>query len=192
MIQSRSESHGCGATSFGTPVFSFHNRRWWSTISVSILVVNVQHVTKTTALSNRHCAFHHVEESCVQTRFTFHHQTSFSRMGFPHLVVCLCVFAMCHAIILFVWLESCDVNRSRRQKRSIRRIIVMGCHSVGVPVDGKAAHCRVMKKTVCRCDTLGNECGKWREPWSGCERRLQKRICVTYAPLMFRVCFLTF
>ena len=94
---------------------------------------------------------------------TFHHRTPFLRMVVPsprRLFVCGSQCAMLPS--LFVWLESCErqAGRVRHERRSIQS----KCHH-GLPQrltflpDGKAAQCRVMEKTVCRCDALGNECG---------------------------------
>ena len=76
-------------------------------------------------------------------------------------------------------------------REPLSRVSTMQCHSVDFCVEGKADQCRVMEKTACCCDTVGNECGIWRDAWSGCERRLQQRTYMTNAPFVFRVCVST-
>ena len=48
-------------------------------------------------------------------------------------------------------------------KEALSRVAMMNCYSIDVLMEGKAAQCLVMEKTVCCCDTLGNECSIWRK-----------------------------
>ena len=192
MIQSLSNVRGCGATTLACPRVNIHRRRSSSTMSVPNLLVNVQHITHTRALSNRQCAIPQPEKSCTTRRVTVYYLPTLSRRGCPHLVVRFPFQVIRLATSTFVWLELYDVSRSLpRMRQLLSQVAVMECHSVGVRVEEKAAQCRVMEKTTCCHDTVWTGCGIWRDHWSLYEYRLQQRVCITQASLMLSVSFLT-
>ena len=112
MIQSLSNARGCGATTFATPRVNNHVRRSSSTMSVPLLLVNVQHITNTRALSNRRCAIPQSEKSCATTSFTVYYLQTLSRWGCPHLVVRFpSIQVIRYATSTFVWLELYHASR---------------------------------------------------------------------------------
>ena len=115
MIQSLSNARGYGATTFATPRVNIHDGRSSLTMSVPLLLVNVQHITNTRALSNRRCVIPQSEKSCATTSFTVYILPTLSRRGCPHLVVRYpFIQVIRYATSTLVWLESYDVNRSLR------------------------------------------------------------------------------
>ena len=112
MIQSLSNVRSCGATTLATPRGIIHHHRSSSTMSVPILLVNVQHITHTRALSNRQCAIPLPEKSCATRRVTVYYLPTLSRRGCPHLVVRFPFQVIRLATSTFVWLESYDLSRS--------------------------------------------------------------------------------
>ena len=116
MIQSLSNVHGCGATTLASPRVNIHHRRSSSTMSVPILLVNVQHITNTRPLSNGRCAIPQPEKSCATTSFTVYYLATLSRRGCPHLVVRFPFQVIRHVTSTFVWLESYDLSRSLRHE----------------------------------------------------------------------------
>ena len=123
MIQSLRIARGFGATTHATPRVNIHDCR----MSVPILVVNVQRMTKTTAMSNRWYAIRQPEQSCATTRFTLYHLSLLSRRECPHLVVHLPFHVIRYAISTFHWLESYDINRLLRHETAPRSYC---CHEV--------------------------------------------------------------
>ena len=123
MIQSLRIARGFGATTHVTPRVNIHDCR----MSVPILGVNVQRMTKTTAISNRWYAIRQPEQSCATTRFTLYHLSLLSRRECPHLVVHLPFHVIRYAISTFHWLESYDINRLLRHETAPRSY---GCHEV--------------------------------------------------------------
>ena len=116
MIQSLSNARGCGATTLATPRVNIHHRRSSSTMSVSNLPVNVQHITNTTALSNRRCAIPQPENSCARRSITVSYLPTLSRRGCPHLFVRFPFQVIRHVTSTFVWLELYHVSRSLRHE----------------------------------------------------------------------------
>ena len=116
MIQSLSNVCGCGATTLATPRVNIHHRRSSSTMSVPNLLVNVQHITNTPALSNRRCAIPQPEKSCATRSFSVYYLPTLSRRGCPHLVVRFLFQVIRHATSTFVWLESYDLRSSLRHE----------------------------------------------------------------------------
>ena len=116
MIQSLSNVHGSRATTLASPLVNIHHRRSSSTMSVSNLLVNVQHITHTRELSNRRCAIPQPEKSCATRSFSVSYLPTLSRRGCPQLVVCLPFQVIRHATSTFVWLELYDLSRSLRHE----------------------------------------------------------------------------
>ena len=117
MIQSLSNARGCGATTLAIPRVNIHDGRSSSTMSVPILLVNVQRITNTRALSNRRCAIPQSEKSCATTSFSVYYLPTLSRRGCPHLVVRFpSIQVVRYATFTFVWLESYDVRKSLRHE----------------------------------------------------------------------------
>ena len=116
MIQSLSNVHGSGATTLASPRVNIHHRRSSSTMSVPNLLVNVQHITNTPALSNRRCAIPQPEKSCATRSFSVYYLATLSRRGCPHLVVRFPFQVIRHATSTFVWLESYDLRSSLRHE----------------------------------------------------------------------------
>ena len=117
MIQSLSNARGCGTTTFATPRVNIHVRRSSSTMSVPLLLVNVQHITNTRALSNRRCAIPQSEKSCATTSFTVYYLQTLSRRGCPHLVVRFpSIQVIRYATSTFDCLELYDLSRLLRHE----------------------------------------------------------------------------
>ena len=116
MIQSLSNVRGSGATTLASPRVNIHHRRSSSTMSVPNLLVNVQHITHTRALSNRRCAVPQPEKSCATRSFSVYYLATLSRRGCPRLVVRFLFQVIRHATSTFVWLESYDVRSSLRHE----------------------------------------------------------------------------
>ena len=149
MIQSLSNARDCGATTLATPKVNIHSRRGSSTMSVPILVLNVQRITEKTVMSNRRCAIPQPEQSCVTTRFTLYHLSLLSRRECPHLVVHLPFHVIRYAISTFHWLESYDINRLLRHEIAPRSYC---CHEVPQrrsPSRGKGSSVSFMEITAC-------------------------------------------
>ena len=116
MIQSLCNVRGCGATTLASPRVNIHHRRSSSTMSVPNLLVNVQHITNTRALSNRRCAIPQPEKSCAKRSITVSYLPTLSRRGCPRLVVRFPFQVIRHATSTFVWLESYDLRSSLRHE----------------------------------------------------------------------------
>ena len=119
MIQSLSNARGCGATTFATPRVNIHDGQSSSTMSVPLLLVNVQHITNTRALSNRRCVIPQSEKSYATTSITVYYLQTLSRRGCPHLVVRYpSIQVIRYATSTFDWLELYHVSRSLWQENS--------------------------------------------------------------------------
>ena len=116
MIQLLSSVRGCGATTLATPRVNIHHPRSSSRTSVPNLLVNVQHITNTRALSNRRCAIPNPENSCATRSATVSYLPTLSRRGCPHLVVRFPFQVIRHVTSTFVWRELYDVRRSLRHE----------------------------------------------------------------------------
>ena len=117
MIQSLSNARGCGATTFATPRVNIHDGQSSSTMSVPLLLVNVQHITNTRALSNRRCVIPQSEKSYATTSITVYYLQTLSRRGCPHLVVRYpSIQVIRYATSTFDWLELYHVSRSLWQE----------------------------------------------------------------------------
>ena len=117
MIQSLSNARGCGASTLAIPRVNIHDRRSSSTMSVPILLLNVQHITNTRALSNRRCDIPQSEKSCATTSFTVYYLPTHSRRGCPHLVVRFpSIQVVRYATFTFVLWELYHVSRSLRHQ----------------------------------------------------------------------------
>ena len=116
MIQSLCNVCGSRATTFASPRVNIHHRRSSSTMSVPNLLVNVQHITNTRALSNRRCAIPQPEKSCAKRSFSVYYLPTLSRRGCPHLVVRFPFQVIRYVTSTFVWLESYDLSRSLRHE----------------------------------------------------------------------------
>ena len=154
MIQSLSNARGYGATTLATPRVNIHDGRSFSTMSVPIREVNVQHITNTRPLSNGRCAISLPQKSCVTTSFTVYILPTLSRRGCPHLVVRFpSIQVIRHATSTFDWLESHDMSRSLWHEKAPQ-----SCCRHGVPQcrsprrgEGSSVSCHGKKHVLSRC-----------------------------------------